>query len=91
MARNSFSPYAPRRRSNRMVLIWVTLFFSIIIFMWWVQTRHRDVFARGPRMEGDNRRRFGGNGNGNAGSGRILEDEFVTNQPAIASPPKDPF
>lgn len=77
MARNYFSPYAPRRRSNRMVLIWVTLFFSIIFFMWWVQTRHRDaarayadVFIRGPVMEGDNRRRFGGGG----GSGRILED-----------------
>ncbi|KAJ4416488.1 hypothetical protein N0V85_002263 [Neurospora sp. IMI 360204] len=75
MARHAFSPYAPRRRSNRMVLIWVTLFFSIIFFMWWIQTRHRDaaraytdVFARGPRMEGDNRRRFGGR------SGRILED-----------------
>ncbi|KAK1777942.1 hypothetical protein QBC45DRAFT_452132 [Copromyces sp. CBS 386.78] len=75
MARNYFSPYAPRRRSNRMVLIWVTLFFSIIFFMWWVQTRHRDaarayadVFARGPGAEWDNRKRVGG------GSGRILED-----------------
>ncbi len=42
MPRQYFSPYAPRRRrSTRLVLIWVSL-FVFILYVTWYLSRHRE-------------------------------------------------
>ncbi|KAL2195877.1 hypothetical protein P885DRAFT_70023 [Corynascus similis CBS 632.67] len=42
MARTYFSVYAPRRRrSPRIVLIWVSIFVFLVWLMWFITTRHK--------------------------------------------------
>ncbi|KAL2116619.1 hypothetical protein VTJ04DRAFT_8787 [Mycothermus thermophilus] len=39
-----FSPYArPRRRSPRLVLVWLGTFFFLLFLVWYLNTRHREA------------------------------------------------
>lgn len=43
MPKTYFSPYSPRRRrSARLVLIWVFMFVFIAYMTWYISTRHRE-------------------------------------------------
>ncbi|KAL2185057.1 hypothetical protein L209DRAFT_690972 [Thermothelomyces heterothallicus CBS 203.75] len=46
MPRGYFSPYAPRRRrSPRLVLIWVSVFLFLLWITWYITTRHKEEAA----------------------------------------------
>jgi hypothetical protein len=43
MAKKYFSPYSPRRRqSRRVVLVWVSTFVFILWLTWFISTRRRE-------------------------------------------------
>lgn len=43
MARTFISPYGPRpRRSNLLVIVWMSCFAAIVLLVWYISTRHPD-------------------------------------------------